>query len=139
MTAILDQKSEFIKSINISAGESSKLFTNFIERFYKHASMGYLLSIAEQSSKSVLKTIAQLAFEIFKTPPLSNDFRISHHFLEESGLQVLLLHCHDKQFVVRSLGVWLAANKLDVKEFVHAIFKPQRTDFGDVTDCFAGN
>lgn len=93
--------------------------------------MGYLLSIAEQSSKNVMLQVAKYAFEIFQNTPPKNSFYISHQLFEDQGLQVLFLHCFNKPFVVRSLNVWLSANKLNTDEFIHAIFTNQRESGSD--------
>ncbi len=136
MTAILNQKSEFISSLLLNKEKDDKLFREFIGNFYKNASLGYLLNITEQSSKNIILKIAEHVFEIFQKQPPENDFHISHHLFENHGHQVLFLHCFNKPFIVRSLNVWIVANKLNVDEFIHSIFTPQRSE--NITHCFGG-
>lgn len=132
------RKSEFIQSLFIESQHKQKpLFKEFIEHFYQHASLGYLLSFSEQPSRSVLIEIAEHAFEIFKKPPPENKFRIEHYLFEKSGLQVLLLCSFYKRFVVRSIKVWLSAHNLTTDEFIHPIFIPQRPN-SEFSSCHGG-
>jgi glutamate dehydrogenase len=126
MTAVLDQKSKFIRELLLNNEKGDGLFDNFLEHFYKHTSMGYLLSIEEQSSKNVMLYVAKHAFKIFQNTPPKNSFYISLQLFEDQELQVLFLHCFNKPFIVRSVNVWLNTNKLNVGEFVHATFNPKR-------------
>ena len=76
MTTVLNQKSKFISELLLNNGKGNELFDNFLEHFYKHTSMGYLLSIAERSSNTVMLQVAKHAFEIFQNTPPKNSFYI---------------------------------------------------------------
>ena len=132
------QKSEFIGNILSEDDKKNLVLKEFVDSFYQHVSFGYLVNLCEETSKNVLVQIAELAFGIFKNPPLQNEFNIEHCLLEKNKLQVLFLHSFDKPFVVRSTKVWLATNKLLADEIVHPIFTPKRSTSG-IANCHGGS
>ena len=124
------KKSDLIINIFNKSQKKDSLFEEFFNAFYQHVSLGYLKNICKNSSKNALAQIAELTFELFKKNPEKEGFSIEHHLLQNDNLQVLLLHCFDKPFVVRSIKVWLSNNKLIADEFIHPVYKPTRSDSG---------
>lgn len=131
------EKSEFISHILSSADQKNPILKEFTQNFYQHVSFGYLKSLNEQTSGKILTDIAKKAFEIFKNPPPLDTFLVDHCLLEAHKIQVLFFYSIHKHFVVRSIKVWLAANKLKVDELIHPIFSPNRSNAG-IFSCFGG-
>ncbi len=131
------QKSEFISHILSQNSEKNPILKEFVENFYQYVSFGYLKNLCEQTSENVLADIAKHAFEIFKNPPPQDTFLVEQCLFEKHNLQVLFFYSPHKHFVVRSIKVWLATNKLAVDELIHPIFSPQRSKSG-IFSCHGG-
>lgn len=126
MVAILDKKFAFINALTISHNQE---INDFIGHFYKDVSLGYLQHLEGQYSKDLLIEIAEHAFEICKRTPPQDNFHIV--FYEFANKNVLFLHFINKPFAIRSLNVWLDANKLNVNEFINTVFTPKRNSYGN--------
>jgi len=131
------QKSDFIRQIHSKSDKKNPILKEFIENFYKHVSLGYLKNLAENISHDILTEIATLAFEVFNTSPTPGVFHLKHHVLEKEKLQLLIFHSIHQRFIMRSLKVWLTAQRLPIDELIHPIFSPQRSNAG-IFSCVGG-